>query len=136
MGITARQQRVFDKNQSTAKSMKEAVALQEKNVYANAEKNLKKLKAGKLGKNSRTKDSFESKKAYLKENTARIKAGDKTTPTYAQWLNKPKKKKEKKYKFKLNEAELSAHYKKPYLKAGISESNLKVLRPNLYKDKK
>ena len=94
MGITARQQRVFDKNQSIAKSMKEAVAPQEKNVYANAEKNLKELKAGKLGKNSRAKDSFKSKKAYLKENTARIKAGDKTTPTYAQWLNKPKKKKE------------------------------------------
>jgi len=93
MGLTARQQRVFDKNQSIAKSMKEAVAPQEKNVYANAEKNLKKLKAGKLGKNSRAKDSFKSKKAYLKENTARIKAGDKTTPTYAQWLNKPKKKK-------------------------------------------
>ena len=93
MGITAKQQKVFDKNQSTAKSMKEAVALQEKNVYANAEKNLKELKAGKLGKNSRAKDSFKSKKAYLKENTARIKAGDKTTPTYAQWLNKPKKKK-------------------------------------------
>jgi len=92
MGTTAKQQKVFDKNQSTAKSMKEAVALQEKNVYANAEKNLKKLKAGKLGKNSRAKDSFKSKKAYLKENTARIKAGDKTTPTYAQWLNKPKKK--------------------------------------------
>ena len=94
MGITARQQRVFDKNQSIAKSMKEAVAPQEKNVYANAEKNLKELKAGKLGKNSRAKDSFKSKKGYLKENTARIKAGDKTTPTYAQWLNKPKKKKE------------------------------------------
>ena len=48
----------------------------------------------------------------------------------------PKKKKEKKYKLKLNETELSAHYKKPYLDAEISETNLKVLRPNLYKDKK
>ena len=64
-----------------------------KDVYANAEKNMTKLKAGELGKNARAKDSFESKNAYLKENTAGIKAGDKTTPTYAQWLNKPKKKK-------------------------------------------
>jgi ABC-type glutathione transport system ATPase component len=69
MGITARQQRVFDKNQSVDKSMKEAIALQEKNVYANAEKNMTKLKAGKLGRVAKAKRWFKElsggEKTYL-----------------------------------------------------------------------
>ena len=57
MGVTARQQRVFDKPQSIDKSMKEAVAQHEKNqqkakaeektVYAKAKERLEALKSGK-----------------------------------------------------------------------------------------
>ena len=63
MGLTARQRRVFDKKQSIKKSVDEA------RVYANAEKNLKKLKAGKLGRIAKlkrtTKELIGGKKTYL-----------------------------------------------------------------------
>jgi len=80
MGVTARQQRVFDKPQSVDKSMKEAVALQEKNqqkvkaeektVYAKAKERLAVLKSGKWkeykAKMKRTaKELIGGKNTYL-----------------------------------------------------------------------
>jgi len=47
MGITARQQRVFDKNQSVDKSMKEAIVLQEKTFLTKTAERLSALKSGK-----------------------------------------------------------------------------------------
>jgi len=47
MGITTRQQRVFDKNQSVDKSMKEAVVLQEKTFLTKTAERLSALKSGK-----------------------------------------------------------------------------------------
>ena len=111
MGITAKQQREFDKPGSASSAMKRAAELSKKNaedakVYENAEKNLKKLRAGKLGRI-----------AKLKRTAKELIGGSKT------YLPKKKKKKKKKVKTtrtKVVESRLS--------KAGLSAKEVARLR--------